>query len=175
MGWKELSKDRVINLLKRDLMDNASALLKGDRTLINSSMPKEIVAISNELFTAFEAIKKKGVQPLFLGEGVCDTENLKTARLNVQLAYRAAKLDLPKVYIKPKGEQLFLYARDIISDSVDHVEGELRDKGVILVLNQDSEFLGLGFSRGKLIGKGKSTVVLHVIDIGYYLRIERNK
>ncbi len=173
MGWKLIDKDKVLGLLKRDLGEHAYELLKGDKTLINSSMPMEICAVSKELYKVFEQIKKKGIQPLFLGESVCDTKDLKTARLNLQFAYKAANLDLPKAYIKPKGEQLFLYGRDIISDSVLKVEGEVKQKGIILVLNEQGEFLGLGFSRETLLGKGKTTVIRRIIDIGYYLRCER--
>ena len=173
MGWKLIEKNEVLELLKWDLGINAHKLLKGDKLLINSSMPMEINAVSNELYKAFEHMKKKGLQPLFIGESVCDTKNLRTARLNLQFAYKAAMLDMPRAYIKPKAEQLFLYTRDVISDSVIKIEGEVRQKGIILVLNKDCEFLGLGLSRGELLGKGKTTVIKHVIDIGHYLRCER--
>lgn len=173
MSWKNVDKDKVLKLITNDLGEEAVIFLKNKKLFVNSSMPMEVVGLSNELSKVFDSIKKKGIQPLFMGEYLIDTKDFKRSRLKLPLAYKAAKLKLPKAYVKPKGEQLFLYSRDIISDSVIKTEGEIKPNKPVFVLNQYNELLGIGLSKGELTRKGKSTVIKHIIDIGHYLRVER--
>ena len=63
MGWAEIDKDKVMKLLRKDLGDEALKLLKNKKTLINSSMPREVIAVTEDLLKIHNEITKKGLQP----------------------------------------------------------------------------------------------------------------
>ena len=115
MGWKEISKKEVIEFLKKDVPLQILKEYLGKNFLINSSMPREIVCVSNLIYKLFNRIKKKAIQPLFLGEKICDVKT--RARLSLPFAKKIAK-QMPKVYVNHKAEQLFLYGRDVWKKSV---------------------------------------------------------
>ncbi|MDK2790804.1 MAG: ribosome subunit biosis protein [Methanothermococcus sp.] len=68
--------------------------------------------------------------------------------------------DIVKNYavVNKKGENLFLYGRDIFKSSI----LELKGHGKVVVFNKNMEFLGIGNYDGKMIK--------NVIDKGWYLR-----
>jgi len=175
MGWKRVPKTKVKQLLSKDLPKKLfDELFKNQTLLVNSDKTVKIVSVSQELFNIFEQVKTKAIQPLFLGLGVADTQDFKRARLNLQLASKASVKALPKVVINEKAEQLFLYSRDVWSNSIRSIEGEVKRRGIVFIFNEQGLFLGLAFAMAdRLLGKGKKTVLRNIIDIGNYLRIER--
>ncbi len=170
MGWSLIKRKNVINMLSNDL---PSSFISGN-FLINSSKRSEIVEVSSDVLRAFNTIKKKGIQPLFLGMPVCDTIDREKARISLPFASKISKDVKPKVFINRKAEQLFLYSRDVWSSSILKTEGEVKKRNLVFVFNEDGIFLGMAFALSdNLLDKGKKVVLKNVIDIGYYLRCER--
>lgn len=64
-----------------------------------------------------------------------------------------------KVSLDDKAEQLFLYGRDVFTESA---LGGSNSEGICLVANKNSEFLGIGMKRGN--------VIKNLNDKGWYLR-----
>lgn len=174
MGWKKISRKKVEKLLSKDLSEIVmNKLFTNALFLINSSKPARVVRISQELLDVFDKIKSKGVQPLFLGQSILDTKEGK-ARMNLQFAQIAGRLNVPKAFINKKAEQLFLYTRNVWSDSITRTEGKINPDSVVFVFNEDEIFLGLAFTkRTELKGRGRTVALKHLIDTGYYLRAEK--
>jgi ribosome biogenesis protein Nip4 len=70
-------------------------------------------------------------------------------------------LGIPKVFVKSKAEQLFLYGRDILESSI--LKGQ-KNSGLVLVCNEQGDKLGFGMFQDK--------VIKNLADIGLYLRKE---
>lgn len=174
MGWKKISKDKVKELLNKDLPKKAvNELVKDKCFLINSNKPADINSVSKRVLAVFNQIKSQGIQPLYLGAGVCDTKDLKKSRLSLSFARKASEFDVPKAVVNDKAEQLFLYTRDVWSSSIISTEGRIKQYRLVFVFNQDGLFLGLAFAASnKLMSKGRTETLRNVIDIGYYLRCE---
>jgi len=76
------------------------------------------------------------------------------------------------VVVSEKGEQLFLYGRDILEESIIKVGSLVRPGKKVIVLNKFYEPLGLGIIAklfDKPTGKPK-TIVKNILDRGWYLR-----
>ncbi len=175
MGWKLINNSKVIKLLSRDLNDKVlSDLFKDGVLLVNSNKRVTISFVTNNVFNVFNKIKSKGIQPLFIGLPVCDTNDFKQARIALPFAKLINSNSIVKVIISLKAEQLFLYGRDIWSSSIIDVVGTPQRRGLVFVFNADNVFLGLAFALvDDLLSKGDKVVLKNVIDIGYYLRCER--
>ncbi|MFA5406048.1 MAG: hypothetical protein WC307_01700 [Candidatus Nanoarchaeia archaeon] len=175
MGWKEVKPGKVKSIIRRDLPEKIiNELFTDKQFLVNSDKNASISMVSKEVFDCFNKIKAKAIQPLFIGCSVCDTQDLKKARLNLQFATKVSVFELPKAFINHKAEQLFLYSRDVWSNSIIKVERAPARQKIIFVFNEEEIFLGLGFAlTDELIEKGRKLVIKNVIDIGSYLRIEK--
>lgn len=174
MGWKRIVRNKVEKLLSNDLPKKViEGLVKDKYFLINSNKPADIHCVSKRVLEVFNQIKSQGVQPLYLGERVCDTQDLKKARLSLSFARKAAEHDVPRAVVNNKAEQLFLYTRDVWSSSIIRAEGNVKRRRLVFIFNQDGLFLGLAFATGnKIMDKGRTKTLRNVIDIGYYLRAE---
>lgn len=175
MTWKLTPKTKVKKLLSNDLPEKViDELFKNKFFLINTDKTKKLVMTNRSTYNVFNEVKTKGIQPLFIGNGVLDTQDFKKARLNLSFATKASIFEVPKVYIKPKAEQLFLYGRDVWSDSIIKIEGKIKRREIVFMFNQDNLFIGLAFAMSdELTDKGRVVVLKNVIDTGYYLRIEK--
>lgn len=176
MSWVEVNKQQLIKSLKKDLPDiDLINNLKGEHQLASSSMPHEVVSVNNQLYKIFTKLKKITLQPYYLGRAVGDTNDFKKHRLSLQFIEQF-KDSLPSIVVNQKAEQLFLYSRNIWSDSIISVKGEVDSPCLTLVYNEQGDFLGAGFAMtDDLTGMGKREVIKNLVDIGKYLRVEREK
>lgn len=71
------------------------------------------------------------------------------------------KIDMPKVIVNKKAEQLFLYGRDVLEKSIISKQA---DSGIVVVCNENNDKLG--------IGEIRNNMVHNIADIGMYLRKE---
>ena len=71
-----------------------------------------------------------------------------------------------KVYLNKKGQEMFLYGRDVFEENI--IKGSKKD-GVVLVQNENDENLGYG----ELIIKSKKKLLKNILDKGDYLRREK--
>lgn len=92
--------------------------------------------------------------------------------------YRYAKRNLVKV--TRKGEQVFLYGRDIFASSILSILPPLIKKHYVIVVNTTNEYLGLGIAlmslkstheldKTKLENQNR-VIIKNFIDLGWYLR-----
>jgi len=175
MGWKNIPQNKVKKLLSNDLSgEQFDELFKDKRLLVNSDKTAKIISTTLDVINVFEKIKVKGIQPLFIGLGVADTQDFKRARLNLSFATRVSELSVTKVFINTQAEKLFIYGRDVWSGSITRIEGKPERRKLVFVFNNEGVFLGIAFAiADKLLGKGRKTMLMNVIDIGHYLRAEK--
>jgi len=74
----------------------------------------------------------------------------------------------PRVRLKPKGVQLFLYGRDVLSESIASADAGLHSGGLALVANLDGDVVGLARIVAPLGARGR--VLEPILDRGWYLR-----
>ncbi len=174
MGWKSINKDVVSKLLSHDLPNEVINKTLNNNLLVNSDVPARVVSVNDSVMNIFNKIKSKGIQPLFLGLSVLDTKDFIKARLSLPFASLVSSLKVNKVIVNKKAEQLFLYGRDVWSESIINVEGIIHKGGLVFVFNQQHLFIGIAFALSdKLLGKARQVVLRNVADIGLFLRLER--
>jgi 60S ribosome subunit biogenesis protein NIP7 len=78
------------------------------------------------------------------------------------------------VVVNEKAENLLLYGRDIMGESVTEASDALRENELVIVLNKWFEAIAVGrtrFAGRSLLQKGRVTIT-NISDAGYYLREE---
>jgi 60S ribosome subunit biogenesis protein NIP7 len=78
------------------------------------------------------------------------------------------------VVLNEKAEELVLYGRDIMGESVVEASTALAENELVILLNSSFDALGIGrtrFSGNSLLEKGRVTFTT-ITDAGYYLREE---
>jgi 60S ribosome subunit biogenesis protein NIP7 len=78
------------------------------------------------------------------------------------------------IVVSEKAEQLVLYGRDIMGESIIEASDALQENELVIVLNKWFEAIALGrtrFAGMSLFHKGRVTVT-NISDAGYYLREE---
>ncbi len=116
----------------------------------------ELIEIKKELY-----IVKKDMVPFLRGEVKAAGLKVKNSEISLEFAFKIARYATRnKVIINEKGENLFLYGRDVFRENI--IEQDLK-KGKKLVLNFKNECLGIGFWNGKILENIK--------DRGMFLRV----
>ncbi|MHA1506871.1 MAG: hypothetical protein ACTSR0_06830 [Candidatus Asgardarchaeia archaeon] len=93
-----------------------------------------------------------------------------------QMSIEGARVISPymkKVRVNEKGEQLFLYGRDILGDSLIYIDHTVSNGDIVSVNNKLDEFLGIGewVSDSRNIDKlQKKVVVRNKANLGMYLK-----
>ena len=126
----------------------------------------EYYLIPQEL-KAIKSFTKPVMMGLYFGED-------KKEKFIPSLAFLAllAKTSTEKVYVKDIGEIDFIYGKDLRKRHIQKFEGETKVGFLKLVMNKNDECLGYG----KIVGEQNSegTIIKNVLDIGDYIRREKN-
>ncbi|MHA1860517.1 MAG: hypothetical protein ACTSVF_05430 [Candidatus Asgardarchaeia archaeon] len=80
---------------------------------------------------------------------------------------------MKKVRVNEKGEQLFLYGRDILGESLTYVDPTVSNEDIVSVNNRMDEFLGIGewvVESRDLDRLRKKVVVRNKADLSMYLK-----
>jgi len=80
----------------------------------------------------------------------------------------------PYVIVNETAENLILYGRDILGQSIIKTSNMLRENEIVILLNTKKEALGTGTTKASaesLLRHGKSTIIT-LVDAGCYLRSE---
>ena len=83
----------------------------------------------------------------------------------------------PYVIVNQTAENLILYGRDVLGQSIIKTSNMLRENEIVIILNTKNEALGIGRTKGSgesLLEHGKSTVI-NLVDAGCYLRSEGDR
>lgn len=90
--------------------------------------------------------------------------------------YRARRMENNKYYItvSEKAENLVLYGRDIMGESIVAASDTLDENELVIVLNTASEAIAIGRTRftGRSLFQKDKVTVSTIADAGYYLREE---
>lgn len=78
------------------------------------------------------------------------------------------------IVVGEKAENLVLYGRDIMGESIVEASDALGENELVIVLNSASEAIAVGRTRfaGKSLFQGGRVTVTTIADAGYYLREE---
>jgi 60S ribosome subunit biogenesis protein NIP7 len=130
---------------------------------------REVYLLSEELYDFLERVN---VDPLSAGLKLGEVG--RRFRFTVEGAFFIVKKKKKRVYVNEKGEMLFLYGRDIFSESVVKATSDIGENDIVFVCNKAGDILGIGRSRyeaGKLRSVEKDRVVVeNLVDRGEYLR-----
>ena len=140
--------------------------------VILESKRKEVYLISAELH---DFLKEKDIKPTFAGLKLGEVG--RRFRFTVEGAFFLVKKKKKRVWVNEKGEMLFLYGRDIFSESVVKVSPDVRENDIVFVCNKAGDILGIGKSRyeaDKIRSVEKDRIVVeNLVDRGEYLRKEK--
>ncbi|MCE4606909.1 MAG: hypothetical protein F7B59_06235 [Desulfurococcales archaeon] len=95
-------------------------------------------------------IKKRGVTP-----------SLDLAKY---VTRKCKSSDYRHAMVSPKGEQAFLYGRDVFKNNIIETP---EDEGLLIVLNTRKEPLGWGYLKRE---DGKELLIENIKDVGWYVR-----
>lgn len=87
---------------------------------------------------------------------------------------RYAKKNKFYIVVNEKAENLVLYGRDIIGESILEASEALHQNELVIVLNTRFEAIGIGRTRfaGRLLFQIGKVTISNIADAGYYLREE---
>jgi 60S ribosome subunit biogenesis protein NIP7 len=80
----------------------------------------------------------------------------------------------PYVIVNEIAENLILYGRDVLGQSIIKTSNTLKENEIVILLNTKNEALGIGRTKGSgesLLRHDKSTIMT-LVDAGCYLRSE---
>ena len=83
----------------------------------------------------------------------------------------------PYVMVNQTAENLILYGRDVLGQSIIKTSIMLRENEIVIILNTKNEAIGIGRTKGSgksLLEHGKSAVI-NLVDAGCYLRSEGDR
>ena len=82
--------------------------------------------------------------------------------------------NFPYVIVNETAENLILYGRDVLGQSIVKTSDMLRENEIVILLNTKNEALGIGRTKAageSLLRHGKSAIIT-LVDAGCYLRSE---
>ena len=145
--------------------------VEGEIAILESKR-KEVYLISTELY---DFLKEKDIKPTFAGLKLGEVG--RRFRFTVEGAFFLVKKKKKRVWVNERGEMLFLYGRDIFSESVVKASPDIKENDIVFVCNKAGDILGIGKSRyeaDKLRSVEKDRVVVeNLVDRGEYLRKEK--
>ncbi|MFW9965722.1 MAG: hypothetical protein ACFFEA_01080 [Candidatus Thorarchaeota archaeon] len=167
--WKELTDqfddEFGSGVSKALLADRAPVTISRGDTKSFYLVPRDWVGNLEEEKTDFE-VYSLGIRMGDLKEG--------RFRLSLQILNELAELTDKILVVSRQGAEAFTYSRSIIKESVIRLDSHLKRGQRVIVLNKDSEVLGLAslsvdgnklkrLASDRLVGK-------NLVDIGAYLR-----
>ena len=153
---------KALKAMKKDKLDFALKIKENER--------KNVIALNEELLNFIKENKELN----YVFAGIKVGEIGKRFRLTLEGAFFICESCGKRVYVNDKGEMLFLYGRDIFSESVLYCTDDVGENDVVLVCNSHGDVIGIGksrfdHSRIKKVGRGR-VVVENLVDRGEYLR-----
>jgi 60S ribosome subunit biogenesis protein NIP7 len=133
------------------------------------SKKKEIYALSSDLLSF---LNERQISTAFAGLKLGEVG--RRLRLTVEGAFLLVKKKKKRVYVSDRGEMLFLYGRDLFSESIVNATKDIKENDIVFVCNRAGDILGIGKSRysaDKLRSVEREKIVVeNLIDRGEYLR-----
>ncbi len=136
----------------------------------------EVYAINKNAKKIIDEILEKKKHPYALGFHVGRIRKNKFIP-SLELGYAAVAKTNAYVIVNNKGEKNFLYGKDIFTESIIDIGTTIREKQVVLVLNDKHEYTGIGRSLGaitkrrdQILVPRRKVIIKNIIDLGWYLR-----
>ncbi len=96
---------------------------------------------------------------------------------SLELGYIASRRTNACVIVNAEGEKNFLYGKDLLLKSIIDIKSSIRRRQIIVLLNEDGEYIGLGEAlsnitkkNNRISAKRAGFVIKNIIDLGWYLR-----
>jgi 60S ribosome subunit biogenesis protein NIP7 len=147
---------------------------RDDRTYVFRLHRTRVYYCDEELIKYAGHFEKKKL----ISVGTCIGKFTKTGkfRLNITALEYLAKFAKYKVWLKPSGEQSFLYGNHILKTHIARITEDIPNNSGIVIYNINDLPLGFG-TTGKSTLQVKdadptTTIIYNQADIGEYLRIE---
>ncbi|MBR9677755.1 MAG: hypothetical protein GOU97_00450 [Nanoarchaeota archaeon] len=147
-------KDLMLEEFEKDI----EKVCQNKILLMQSGSRKEVFLLSKELYKTYEKLGKNVYMTgFYMGE------IRKKFKVSIEFGEKLAQVNTTRrIWINRKGEQRFLYGRNINKEYVTRKD-EIKEDQKVLILNQNNDYLGLGILR-------RSGDVKNVLDKGWYLR-----
>lgn len=143
---------------------------EGKTLVIAEDTPNKVCFVSEGLRPMLSAL-----EPEYAGLVIGELQKVFTPTVQgADLFARHSKKDQYYVAVGENAEQLVLYGRDVMGDSVIRASDALGENQLVIILNSRNEAIGVGRTRfaGKSITlKGRITITT-AADAGSYLRDE---
>ena len=115
------------------------------------------------------------MQPFSLGLAICELKKQFLPTIaGADLFARYGERNKFYIVVGEKAENLVLYGRDIMGESIVEASDALGENDLVIVLNTASEAIAVGRTRfaGKSLFQSGRVTVTTIADAGYYLREE---
>lgn len=145
-----------------------------DRVYVFRLHRSRIFYCDEELIKYAEHFEKKKL----ISVGTCIGKFTKTGkfRINITSLDYMAKFAKYKIWLKPSGEQSFLYGNNILKSHIARITEDTPQYAGIVVYNVNDVALGFGTSAKSTVqlkdADPTATVVYNQADVGEYLRVE---
>jgi 60S ribosome subunit biogenesis protein NIP7 len=149
-----------------DALQASAFLIKDDRVACLVTPQVEKRAAELDPFSAGLAIGEVGKQQF--------SPSLAGADLFARVAGSSINKNKFYVSVNENAEQLVLYGRDVMGDSITDARTDLGENELVIITNRAGEAIGIGrtrFSGRGLLQKGRITITT-LADAGRYLRDE---
>eukprot|EP00397_Hematodinium_sp_SG-2012_P031645 GEMP01033624.1.p1 GENE.GEMP01033624.1~~GEMP01033624.1.p1 ORF type:complete len:181 (-),score=16.35 GEMP01033624.1:1474-2016(-) len=165
----------VFEKLKSYLGANLRQLIdRPDETYVFRLQKDRVFYVSEKVVKAAGHISKKNM----MSAGVCVGKFTHSGKFRMSITFLdiVARLARFKVWLKPSGEQSFVYGNHVLKAHLRRITEDVTKNGGVVVFSENDVPLGFGSSAMDTAGchsaKLESIVVYHHADIGEYLREE---
>jgi ribosome biogenesis protein Nip4 len=143
--------------------------------MIQKDDKKKVVVVCLVTDRIEELIRIHMMQPFSLGLAIGELKKQFLPSIaGADLFARYGERNKFYIVVGEKAENLVLYGRDIMGESIVEASSALGDNELVIVLNTGSEAIAVGRTRfaGKSLFQSGRVTVTTIADAGYYLREE---
>ncbi len=174
--------EKEINLINRFLIDNWSLdlkrLFKKGNVIIYvfEGYFNEIYAARGSFIPIINQLIERNKHPYALGLHMGRLRKKKFLP-SLELGYIVSTKTNTCVIVNEKGEENFLYGKDLLLESIIDIKSSIKPGQIVIVLNRENEYIGLGRAinkiikiKGKVYSPQRGFIIENIIDLGWYLR-----
>ncbi len=174
MEIREL-KQKELKVLRNALRYfRAESFLRTHRFFIVDNKRKNIFMCTHEIYEMITELSS-GIDFMWAGIKIGEMSSRKVRFTLEGAYYLTGKRN--RIFVKPKGEMLFLYGRDVLASSVLSWDKDVKENDVVFVANKHGDILGIGrltHSPERISNlEPHETAVKNLVDRGEYLRKNR--
>ena len=170
MKYRELSREEETTVKRAFDRWGIFEFLRDKKLVVSEGDQKKICLLSPALASVLP-----NYAPEYAGLVIGDLKKGFTPSMpGADFFVRHARKNQYYITVNDNAEQLVLYGRDVMGDSISLASDKLDENELVIILNSKQEAIGIGRTRfaGKSIfQKGRITITT-LVDAGLYLRNE---